>query len=66
MKRKINCEKCRGGGAVECQRCNGEGKDNNGHRCSYFMGAGIIICNKCDGSGELEVEINDKWADMGW
>ena len=66
MKRKINCEKCRGGGSVECPRCKGEGKDNNGHSCSYCMGAEIIICKKCGGRGEVEVEVNDKWADMGW
>ena len=66
MKRKINCEMCRGGGAVECPYCRGEGYDNNRKKCSYCMGAGIIICRKCGGSGEIEVEVNDTWANMGW
>lgn len=66
MKRKTNCEKCRGGGTVECPKCSGEGKDIYGKGCSYCMGAGIIICSKCNGSGEVEVEVNDEWANMGW
>ena len=66
MKRKINCEKCRGGGAVECPQCKGEGHDRSGKKCSHCMGAGLIICNKCGGSGEVEVEVKDIWANMGW
>ena len=66
MKRKIMCNKCRGGGAVECPRCNGEGHDDHGKKCTYCMGAGLIICDKCGGSGEVEVDVNDEWAAMGW
>lgn len=66
MRRRINCENCRGGGSVECPRCNGEGQDNYGQDCRYCMGAGIVICDKCGGSGDLDVEINDDWANMGW
>lgn len=59
MERRITCSKCRGGGTVECPRCNGEG-------CSWCMNAGIILCDKCGGSGTVEVDVNDEWADMGW
>ena len=67
MKRKIECNKCRGGsGTVLCPKCKGREKDSQGRKCSYCDGAGIVICSKCKGTGTIEVEVNDKWADMGW
>lgn len=66
MTRKIDCDKCRGGGAVECPQCHGEGTNEHGETCTYCAGFGDIICDKCDGSGEIEVEVDDTWASMGW
>lgn len=64
--RKITCAKCHGGGAVLCPVCDGEEKDENGKKCRYCAGCGIIICQNCDGSGEIEVEISDLDAMMGY
>lgn len=47
----IDCRGCDDRGSVRCTRCDEEGRDADGVRCSRCAGRGRIDCVRCDGRG---------------